>query len=47
MTAILSIAFQTVKFKMSEASVCGDFPGRADLQPALGQMDEGIFGLQR
>lgn len=47
MTAILSIAFQTVKSNTSEATVCGDFPGGADLRPVLGQLDEGIFEFQR
>jgi hypothetical protein len=47
MTAILSIAFPTVKFKTNEATVCGDFPGGADQRLVLGKMDEGIFGFQR
>jgi hypothetical protein len=46
MTAILSIAFQTVKFNTNEATVYGDFPGGTDLRPVLGKMDEGILGFQ-
>jgi len=47
MTAILSIALQTVKLNTSEATICGDFPEGADLRPVFGQLDEGIFEFQR
>jgi hypothetical protein len=47
MTAILSIAFQTVKPNTSEATVCEDFPGGTDLRPVLGQLEEEIFEFQR
>jgi hypothetical protein len=47
MTAILSIAFQTVKPNTSEATVSGVFPREADLRSVLGHLDEGIFEFQR